>query len=109
MSAVKVVEVTVRDGGYEIGHDYGVESVAAIVSGLDAAGFEYIEIGHGMGFAGHTHKADIRPKRAVMSDEDHLAIGREVATRAKLGVLFGAPSRMLCPIDELDQIGRAHV
>ncbi|HKE16832.1 MAG TPA: hypothetical protein VKB80_18285 [Kofleriaceae bacterium] len=39
---VRILETTVRDGGYEIDHNWGLEDVAALVSLLDAAGFTYL-------------------------------------------------------------------
>jgi hypothetical protein len=43
---VRIVEATVRDGGYMVDHQFLRTDLAAIVGGLDRAGIVLIEVGH---------------------------------------------------------------
>jgi len=102
--AVRVLETTIRDGSYEISHQFTEEDVALVVSTLEAAGVALIEIGHGWGFASHKFAKATGPKeRAVTSDQAHMTIGRAIARRAKVGVMLVAGD-IFCPVECLDEI-----
>src|SRR5215472_14778360 len=85
----QILEVTIRDGSYEVGQQFTIEDVTILASLLDTAGFSYIEVGHGSGlsaanipiFAGK----DIS---AAASDEQYMRAARRVVKNAKLGVPF---------------------
>src|ERR1700759_188690 len=98
---VRVLETTIRDGGYELSHQFTEEDVALVVSTLEAAGVSLIEIGYGMGVGSHTFANATRPKeRAAVSDQAHMTTARAAAPRAKLGVLY-ACGDVFCPVDYL--------
>jgi 4-hydroxy 2-oxovalerate aldolase len=101
---VRVLDTTIRDGSYEIAHQFTEEDVALVVSTLDAAGVGLIEIGHGWGVGNERFAKANRPKvRAALSDEAHMRIGRAAARRAKLGVMLVAGDTF-CPLEYLDEI-----
>jgi 4-hydroxy 2-oxovalerate aldolase len=104
---VRVLETTIRDGGYELSHQFTEEDVALVVSTLEAAGVGLIEIGYGMGVGSHTFASSTRPKeRAAISDQAHMRTARAAAPRAKLGVLY-ACGDVFCPVDYLDEVAAA--
>ena len=104
---VHLLDTTIRDGGYEISHQFTEEDVALVVSTLELAGVSYIEIGYGMGVGAHKFSSATRPKdRPAAGDHAHMTTGRATARRAKVGVLFVAGD-LFCPIDYLDEVAAA--
>jgi 4-hydroxy 2-oxovalerate aldolase len=104
---VHVLETTIRDGGYEISHQFTEEDVALAVSTLEHAGVSYIEVGYGMGVGAHKFSTATRPKeRPAAGDQAHMTTARATARRAKIGVLFVAGD-LFCPIDYLDEVAAA--
>ena len=73
-----LMEVTLRDGSYVIDFQFTAEDTANLVSALESAGFRWIEIGHGLGL----NAQDTGKRRAVASDEEHLAAAQQAARRA---------------------------
>ncbi len=48
----KILDVTIRDGGYQIHHQVKPETVQAVMKGLAEAGIQYAEVSHGCGIGG---------------------------------------------------------
>ena len=46
---VDILDTTLRDGSYTIGYQFTADETALIAQGLELAGVNYIEIGHGLG------------------------------------------------------------
>jgi 4-hydroxy 2-oxovalerate aldolase len=80
---MKILECTIRDGGYAIDFQWQPEEVERIVAGLATAGFRYIEVGHGIGLGGSRTSTP-----ALCGDETmtRLAVGARGA--AKIGAFF---------------------
>lgn len=81
----QIIENTIRDGSYAVNFQLTAEQSTNIVKGLDEIGFEYIEIGHGLGLG-----AGANPKTGLSkeTDETYIKAAREVAKNARLGVFF---------------------
>jgi 4-hydroxy-2-oxovalerate aldolase len=78
-----ILECTIRDGGYEIDFQWSAEEIGQVVAALAVAGFEYIEVGHGIGLGGSRTSVSAR-----CSDEEMATIASGVKGRAKIGAFF---------------------
>src|SRR6185369_8849007 len=106
---VRLVETTLRDGGYEIDFQFTAEDTAFLAGTLDRAGFTFIELCHGVGFGVNRWPKQYRPKvRATTSDEDHLAAARAVVSKASIGVIL-VVGENYTPIEELDALPKLGV
>jgi len=80
---MKVLECTIRDGGYAIDFQWSPEEIEGIVGELAAAGFEYIEIGHGLGLGA---SRTMTPARCC--DEEMAAVAGRAKRGSKVGAFF---------------------
>lgn len=78
----KFLDTTIRDGGYAINFQFSVSDVERIVSALEDVGFEYIEIGHGLGL----NASNIRNEKALQTDLEYMQIANKSLKRAKYGM-----------------------
>lgn len=79
-----VLEVTLRDGSYLIDFQFTAEDTATIAAALEAAGFRWIEVGHGLGL----HASEAGKGHAAASDEEYLAATAEALHTARWGMFF---------------------
>lgn len=79
-----IMEVTLRDGSYVIDFQFTAEDTATLISALEGAGFNWIEVGHGLGL----NAQDKGKRRAVASDEEHLRAASNTIKKAKWGMFF---------------------
>lgn len=93
-----LLDTTLRDGSYAIDFSYTSNDTAIICSGLEKAGFEYIEIGHGMGL----NASNVTRYKAVNTDEEYMIAANESLTHSKYG-MFCIPG-----IARLEDIDIAH-
>ena len=100
MSTVHILDVTLRDGSYAVDFAFTAVDTAAICKGLESAGVEYIEIGHGVGMRASGEKYGW----AAASDEDYLKAAQGVLTKAKFG-MFCIPG--VASLEDLD-LGRRY-
>jgi isopropylmalate/homocitrate/citramalate synthase len=71
--------VTLRDGSYLIDFQFTAEDTATIAAALEATGFHWIEVGHGLGLnASHAGKG-----LAAATDEEYMKAAAEALKRAK--------------------------
>jgi 4-hydroxy-2-oxovalerate aldolase len=82
---VDVLDTTLRDGNYAIDFKFTAEDTAIICRGLEAAGFRFIEIGHGLGL-GASHRG---LTRAAATDQEYLTAARDSLTSAAFGMFCG--------------------
>jgi 4-hydroxy 2-oxovalerate aldolase len=78
-----ILECTIRDGGYAIDFQWQPDEVQQIVRGLANAGFEYIEVGHGLGLG-----ASRTATPARCSDEEITAITVAAKGASRIGAFF---------------------
>lgn len=83
MKELKILECTLRDGSYVIDYQFTTKDTAVIALALQNTGFEYIEIGHGLGLNASSCKG-----MAAETDEEYLKIAQEVLTKSKYGMFF---------------------
>lgn len=77
----QILDTTLRDGSYVNEFCFSQQDVRNIVSSLEDAGIEYIEIGHGVGL-GAARKGY---KAAIHTDEEYIDTAREALTKSKFG------------------------
>ena len=81
---VTILECTVRDGSYLIDYQFTAEDTAIIAASLEQAGFELIEIGHGLGLNASSCGKGV----AAATDEEYLEAASRVLKKAKFGMFF---------------------
>jgi 4-hydroxy-2-oxovalerate aldolase len=79
-----ILEVTLRDGSYLIDFQFTAEDTANIATALEAIGFRWIEIGHGLGL----NASQAGKGMAAASDEEYLEAAAQSLTKAKWGTFF---------------------
>jgi 4-hydroxy 2-oxovalerate aldolase len=81
---VRITDSTLRDGSHAIRHKWTEEQVRAVVSALDGAGVEVIEVTHGDGLGGSSFNYGF----AAVDDVTLVRAAVSEATRAKIAVLL---------------------
>lgn len=92
---VKILDTTLRDGSYAINFSFTEAETKNIALGLDKAGIDLIEVGHGIGI-GATRK-QIDP--AVISDEGYARATAEAIKHGKWGMFCIPGIAELCDMD----------
>lgn len=82
MRELRILETTLRDGSYAINFQFTARDTALIASALEGAGFDLIEIGHGVGL----HASESGKGIAVETDEAYLRAAADALTEAKFGM-----------------------
>jgi 4-hydroxy-2-oxovalerate aldolase len=81
---VDILEVTLRDGSYLIDFQFTAEDTSVIAAALQAVGFRWIELGHGVGLNG----SGSATPRAAASDEEYLEAASSALDKAQWGMFF---------------------
>jgi 4-hydroxy-2-oxovalerate aldolase len=84
MKNIRIIDATLRDGMHAVSHQLTPEQMARIAAGLDAAGVDTIEIGHGDGLGG----SSLQYGFARASDKEYLAAVAKAVKNAKIDVLL---------------------
>lgn len=89
------MDVTLRDGSYVNHFQFSCVEQQMITTALEKVGYEYIEIGHGMGLGASTPKNGI----ALQSDREYLETAQKTLKKAKYG-MFCIPG--IASLDDID-------
>ncbi|MBI5227921.1 4-hydroxy-2-oxovalerate aldolase [Candidatus Micrarchaeota archaeon] len=82
MKKHNIMEITLRDGSYVINFSFTSADTAFVCKELEEIGFEYIEIGHGVGLNA-TNKGY---GQAAATDEEHMVAAEGALRKAKYGM-----------------------
>ena len=93
----RILDTTLRDGSYVINFQFTARDTAIIAGKLDEAGFELIEIGHGVGLGA----SEAGYGQAAEADEGYMEAAASAVKRAKWG-MFCIPG-----VATLDHVDRA--
>lgn len=84
MPKIFLTDTTLRDGSHTVSHQFTPDDMIKIAGGLDKAGIDIIEIGHGDGLTGST----INYGFSKYSDYDLIKAAASAINNAKLAVLL---------------------
>ena len=76
-----ILDTTIRDGSYAVDFKFSCSDVADIISKLEKLGFEYIEIGHGLGLNASSAKYGY----SLHSDLEYMQAAQQVLKKSKFG------------------------
>ena len=81
---INILDCTLRDGSYAIDYQFTAEDTAMVATGLEQAGFELIEIGHGLGM----NASNCGKGAAAATDREYLEVASSILKKAKFGMFF---------------------
>lgn len=82
---LNIVENTLRDGSYVIDFQFDKNQTADITKGLHSLGFDFIEVGHGLGLGAWNNPNAGLSKE---NDETYIRAAKQAAPNASIGVFF---------------------
>ncbi len=77
-----IMETTLRDGSYAVDFSFTCADTSSICHELESSGFEFIEIGHGVGLSG----SDKGYGTAFQTDEQYMISAESILKKAKYGM-----------------------
>ncbi len=83
-SRIKILECTLRDGSYVIEFQFTARDTAVIAAALENAGFDLIEVGHGVGL----NSSNVGKGVAAATDEEYMQAAASTLKRAQWGMFF---------------------
>ncbi len=104
MADLKILDVTLRDGGYVNNWDFSQDMANAITGDLSAAGINFIEIGYRNFPAGHNN-----PGLSGRCSDEYIKAILAAAPGAKLSVMYSPDTVSLQDMDTLAALGVAMV
>ena len=79
---INIIETTLRDGSYAVNFSFSAADTAVICKELEGVGFEYIEIGHGVGLNARNKGYG----KTIATDEEYMVAADKVLTKARYGM-----------------------
>ena len=95
---LRITDSTLRDGSHAMSHQFTEEQVRGVVSALDAAGVQVVEVSHGDGLGGSSFNYGF----SRVDEFDLIAAAVDEAKQAKIAVL------MLPGLGTIKHLERAH-
>jgi len=95
MQKINFIETTLRDGSYAVNFSFTSVDTSIICAELEKVGFDYIEIGHGVGL----NASNCGYGAATQTDEQYMIAAESVLKRAKYG-MFCIPG--IARIEDID-------
>ncbi len=95
MPPIQILDTTLRDGSYAVNFSFTTSDTAVICKELEAAGVEWIEIGHGVGFNG----SNMGHGEAIHTDEEYIMAAAGAIEKAQWG-MFCIPG--IARLEDLD-------
>lgn len=92
---IKIMDVTLRDGSYAVNFQISCALQRLVGTSLEELGYEYLEIGHGMGLGASSPQNGV----ALHTDKEYLSCAKKYLKKIKYGV-FCIPG--IAAIDDLD-------
>src|SRR5262245_43643527 len=80
----RILDCTIRDGSYVVDFQFTAEDTAVIAAGLERAGVEWIEIGHGLGLNASAAGKGV----SAATDDEYLQAAAKTLSRANWGTFF---------------------
>lgn len=78
---MQILDTTIRDGSYAVDFKFSCADVKKVVSRLEKLGFEYIEIGHGMGLNASSSQHGL----SLHTDLEYMEVAQKTLKKAKFG------------------------
>ncbi|MBI1351497.1 MAG: 4-hydroxy-2-oxovalerate aldolase [Actinomycetales bacterium] len=97
----RLIDSTLRDGSHAISHQYRMDDVIQIVTGLDRAGVPVIEIAHGDGIGGSSFNYGF----SAVPEKELIAKACEVTTNAKIACLLLPGIGLADDLREINEMG----
>lgn len=82
MSDIKIIETTLRDGSYTNNFSFTFKNTQEICKKLEDVGFEFIEIGHGLGM----NASNSGYGKAIETDENYMIAADQILSKSKYGM-----------------------
>ena len=80
--SITVCDATLRDGSHAYSHQISLEQVQAYATGAEAAGFDFLEVGHGNGLGA----SSLQVGESLVPEEDMLKTAKACLKNTKLSV-----------------------
>lgn len=82
LGAVDILDCTLRDGSYSVNFQFSENTIRTVLSGVEAAGVRFIELGHGLGL----NAAHAKSMPMLVPDERCFEIASETLSTAAWGM-----------------------
>jgi len=102
---IKIMDVTLRDGSYANHFQFSLAQQKVITTNLEELGFEFIEVGHGMGLNASSPKNGI----ALHTDEEYLGMAQKTLKKAQYGIFCIPGIAQLDSIDMACDLGASFI
>lgn len=101
MHSIKILDVTLRDGGYRNNFHFNTEQIHCILSALDQANIEYIEIGY------RNSPLNITPNVGItgVCSKEYLLFCRKLIKNSKIAVMVHPKHITSADLEELKLCG----